>query len=95
MLHLKPAYYRIKYGIKLENTLRDSVKKTYPEVFHITKLVMKHFEELIEQPIDENEVAFIATHFGGWLRKEGVVLDNRQKRLLIVCTNGLGTSKVC
>ncbi|WP_179104385.1 BglG family transcription antiterminator [Virgibacillus proomii] len=94
LLHLKPAYYRIKYGIKLENTLRDSVKKTYPEVFHITKLVMKHFEELIEQPIDENEVAFIATHFGGWLRKEGVVLDNRQKRLLIVCTNGLGTSKL-
>ncbi|NBJ68216.1 MULTISPECIES: BglG family transcription antiterminator [Clostridia] len=94
LLHLKPAYYRIKYGIKLENTLRDSVKQTYPEVFHITKLVMKHFEALIEQTVDDNEIAFIATHFGGWLRREGVILEEKPKKLLIVCTNGLGTSKL-
>lgn len=94
LLHLKPAYYRIKYGIKLENTLRDSVKQTYPEVFHITKQVMKHFEALIEQTVDDNEIAFIATHFGGWLRREGVILEEKPKKLLIVCTNGLGTSKL-
>ncbi len=94
LLHLKPAYYRIMYGIKLENTLLDSVKQTYPEVFQITKQVMKHFEELIEKVVDDNEIAFIATHFGGWLRREGVVLEDKPKRLLIVCTNGLGTSKL-
>ncbi len=37
LLHVKPAFYRMKYGIEIENTLRDSVKRNYPEVFHLTK----------------------------------------------------------
>lgn len=94
LLHLKPAYYRTKYGIKIENSLLDSVKQNYPEVFHLTKKVVHHFEDLIDKTIDENEVAFIAMHFGGWLRKEGVMLEQSLKKLLIVCTNGLGTSRL-
>ncbi|MFD1446788.1 BglG family transcription antiterminator [Oceanobacillus profundus] len=94
LLHLKPAYYRNKYGIQIENTLRDSVKQNYPEIFNLTKKVIHHFEELIGQPIHENEIAYCAMHFGGWLRKEGVMLGQTSKRLLIVCTNGLGTSRL-
>ncbi|WP_051359383.1 BglG family transcription antiterminator [Paucisalibacillus globulus] len=94
LLHLKPAYFRIKYGIKVENELRDMVKQNHPEVFHITKQVIHHFENLLEQSIDDNEIAYIAMHFGGWLRKEGMVIEQRKKRLLIVCTNGLGTSRL-
>jgi mannitol operon transcriptional antiterminator len=94
MLHLKPAYYRIKYGIDVENTLRESVMKNYPEVFHITKKVVHHFEDIIGKRINDNEVAFITMHFGGWLRKEGVTLDHTRKKMLIVCTNGLGTSRL-
>ncbi|MFD2211373.1 BglG family transcription antiterminator [Virgibacillus halophilus] len=94
MLHLKPAYYRIKYGIEVENALRDLVIQNYPEVFHLTKKTVHYFEDLIGQSINENEVAFIAMHFGGWLRKEGVMLEKSRKRMLIVCTNGLGTSRL-
>lgn len=93
LLHLKPAYYRIKYGIQIENALKDLVKQSYPEIFHLTKKVIHHFEELIGHPIHENEIAYSAMHFGGWLRKEGVMLQTR-KKLLIVCTNGLGTSRL-
>ncbi|KRG17077.1 hypothetical protein ACA29_00495 [Lederbergia galactosidilytica] len=94
LLHLKPAYYRIKYGIEIENALRDSVIQNYPEVFHLTKKVVHHFEDLIGQSIAESEVAFIAMHFSGWLRKEGLMLEQTVKRMLIVCTNGLGTSRL-
>ncbi|WP_330949225.1 BglG family transcription antiterminator [Virgibacillus sp. MG-45] len=94
LLHLKPAFYRIKYGIKIDNVLCDSVKENYPEVFLLTKKVIHHFENLIEQPVHDNEIAYIAMHFGGWLRKEGVVLERARKKLLIVCTNGLGTSRM-
>ncbi|HAM80075.1 BglG family transcription antiterminator [Ornithinibacillus bavariensis] len=94
LLHLKPAYYRIKYGIDVENTLRESVMNNYPEVFHITKKVVHHFEDVIGKRINDNEVAFITMHFGGWLRKEGVTLDKTRKKMLIVCTNGLGTSRL-
>ncbi|WP_099159533.1 BglG family transcription antiterminator [Virgibacillus ndiopensis] len=94
LLHLKPAYYRSKYGIYIENVLHDSVKRNYPEIFHLTSKVIHHFEDLIRKPVNENEIAFIAMHFGGWLRKEGVILDQNRKKLLIVCTNGLGTSRL-
>ncbi|MYL40662.1 BglG family transcription antiterminator [Virgibacillus salexigens] len=94
LLHLKPAFYRIKYGIELENDLRDLVKKNYSEVFHLTKKVVHHFENIIGQPMNENEVALITMHFGGWLRKEGVMLEPTRKSMLLVCTNGLGTSRL-
>lgn len=94
LLHVKPAFYRMKYGIEIENTLRDSVKLNYPEVFHLTKKVVHHFENVIGQPINENEIAFLAMHFGGWLRKEGVQLEKTRTKMLIVCTNGLGTSRL-
>ncbi len=94
LIHLKPAYYRIKYGIEVENVLRDSVSQNYFEVFHLTKKVVHHFEDLIGEPINENEIAYITIHFGGWLRKEGVMLEQTRKRMLIVCTNGLGTSRL-
>ncbi|WP_040978562.1 BglG family transcription antiterminator [Oceanobacillus jeddahense] len=94
LLHVKPAYYRMKYGIEIENSLRDSIRQNYPEIFHLTKKVVHHFENVIGQPINENEIAFIAMHFGGWLRKEGVRLEKTRTKMLIVCTNGLGTSKL-
>ncbi|WP_188454894.1 BglG family transcription antiterminator [Virgibacillus oceani] len=94
LLHMKPAYYRSKYGIYLENVLHDSVKRNYPEIFHLTSKVIHHFEDLIKKPVSDDEVAFIAMHFGGWLRKEGVELEQNRKKLLIVCTNGLGTSRL-
>src|SRR5699024_2703072 len=94
LLHLKPTYYRKKYGIQIENVLKDSIKNNYPEIFHLTKKVIHHVENLIEQEIDDNEVAYIAMHFGGWLRQEGVDLELRKKKMLIVCTNGLGTSRL-
>lgn len=94
LLHLKPAYYRIKYGINIENALLESVKRNFPEVFHLTKKVIHHLEDFIGEAVPENEVAFIAMHFGGWLRSEGVMIGSRRKKLLIVCTNGLGTSRL-
>lgn len=93
LIHLKPAYYRIKYGIDMENAMRESIESNYPEIYHLTRKVIHHFENFVGQKLNPNEIAFIAMHFGGWLRKEGVSLQRRRK-MLIVCTNGLGTSKL-
>jgi mannitol operon transcriptional antiterminator len=93
-VHLKPAYYRIRYGIKVENILCDSVEQNYPEVFHLTKKVIHHFERLINQPVNDSEIAYIVMHFGAWLRREGITLSSARKKLLIVCTSGLGTSRI-
>src|SRR5699024_9655864 len=94
LLHLKSTYYRKKYGLQIQNVYKESIKKNYPEVFHITKQVIHHVESFINEKINENEIAYIAMHFGGWLRQEGVTLKEQKKSMLIVCTNGLGTSQI-
>lgn len=93
-IHLKPAYYRIRYGIKVENILQHSVEENYPEVFRLTRKVIHHFERLVKEPVSDSEIAYIAMHFGGWLRREGITLSSVRKKLLIVCTSGLGTSRI-
>ncbi|SDM29323.1 BglG family transcription antiterminator [Sediminibacillus halophilus] len=93
LLHLKPAYYRIKYGIDMGELAFDSVEDNFPEIYQLTKKVIHHFERFVGKKINQSEIAYIAIHFSGWLHKEGLSIQTRRK-MLIVCTNGLGTSRL-
>ncbi|SDJ98244.1 BglG family transcription antiterminator [Sediminibacillus albus] len=93
LLHLKPAYYRIKYGIDMGEQPYESVEDNFPEIYQLTKRVIPSFERFVGKEIDQREIAYIAIHFSGWLHKEGLSIQHR-KKMLIVCTNGLGTSRL-
>jgi mannitol operon transcriptional antiterminator len=93
LIHMKSAYYRLKYGIHLQNELTYSVKEKYHDIFILTKKVIHHIEKFVNQTMSEDEIAYIAMHFGGWLYKEGVKVPTR-KKALIVCENGVGTSRI-
>lgn len=93
LIHLQPAYYRSKYGLKMQNPLTEMIKKKYGDIFLLTKKVIHHFEKLTEQPLHDDEIAFITIHFGGWLRKEGRDPIVR-KKALIICNSGIGTSAI-
>lgn len=92
-LHMKPAFYRVKYGIEIENPLLHMIEKSYEEVYILTKKVVHHFEEYVGKQISEDEIAYITMHFGAWMRKEGIV-PNPRKTALLVCPNGIGTSRM-
>ncbi|WP_050615511.1 BglG family transcription antiterminator [Bacillus testis] len=93
LLHLKPAYFRIKYGIDWSNPLSETVKSTYKDLFILTQKVVHHFEYFLGQPVSDDEIAYIAIHFGGWLDKEGIRVE-RRKKAVIVCASGIGTSRI-
>lgn len=93
LIHLKPAFYRVKYGIEMDNPLADTVRKTYEDIFNLTKRVITHFERAVGKKVSEDEIAFIAMHFGGWMRREGTVPEQRGK-VWIVCASGVGTSRI-
>jgi mannitol operon transcriptional antiterminator len=93
LLHLKPAYYRIKYGLQVENPLVELIKTKYKDLFLITKKVIHHFETAIGKKVSDEETALIALHFGGWLRREGIQPKER-KRAILICANGIGTSAI-
>ncbi|TLS35212.1 BglG family transcription antiterminator [Pseudalkalibacillus caeni] len=89
--HIKPTFYRLKYGVKIANDLASSIQENYQDIFHLTKRVMEHLEHYIGESIPDEEVAYITLHFGGWLTKEKKQVETKY-RAIIVCENGIGTS---
>jgi mannitol operon transcriptional antiterminator len=93
LLHVKPAYYRVKYGLEVESNVAVSIIEKYADIFRLTKKVIHHLEKAVGKNINDNEIALIAMHFGGWMERVGVKPANRKKALL-VCTTGVGTSRL-
>ncbi|HAQ08264.1 MAG TPA: PTS sugar transporter, partial [Bacillus bacterium] len=93
LLHVKPAFYRIKYGLEIESEMTESLKAKYNDVFQLTKKVIVHLEEAAGKEVNDHEVALIAMHFGGWMERVGVKPAER-KNALLVCTTGVGTSQL-
>ncbi|TMU85083.1 BglG family transcription antiterminator [Bacillus sp. BHET2] len=91
--HIKPTYYRLKYELQIANDLAGSIQQTYPDIFHLTKRVMRHLELYVGKTVPDEEVAYITLHFGGWLTKEKKKVETKFKAL-IVCENGIGTSNM-
>jgi mannitol operon transcriptional antiterminator len=93
LLHVKPAFYRIKYGLEIESDVSESIKEKYSDVFRLTKKVIVHLKEAAGKEVSDHEIALIAMHFGGWMERIGAKPANR-KNALLVCTTGVGTSQL-
>ena len=89
--HLKPAIYRIKQGIKLENSIFEEVYESYPQLFKVVESEIGKYKSYLEVDVNKDEIAFLTIHF-----KEA--MDRREikqlKNILIVCGFGYGSSKL-
>ncbi|WP_182201677.1 BglG family transcription antiterminator [Paraliobacillus salinarum] len=91
-MHLKPAIYRYKNNMNVNNPMLESIKVNYPLAFEAGVIASYAIEENFNLAVDENEIGYIALHFGAAM--ERVKLQARAKRCLIVCTTGLGSSQL-
>lgn len=91
-VHLKTSLYRYRFGIQIGNLLCDDIKKQYPELFGITKIAARRLERIIELPIPDEEIAYLALHFGAFLKVSEP--QNDRLRILIVCVNGVSTGNM-
>jgi mannitol operon transcriptional antiterminator len=92
-LHLKPTYYRLKYHVPITNELTESVKQEYPDVFSITKRAVWPIELMMSQKLPDDELAYLAMHFGAWMQKEELP-EVTFGKAIIVCEKGIGTSNI-
>lgn len=92
-IHLKPAYYRFIYNIDVANPLNELIQQQYPDIYALTKKSISPLEQVVGKPISDTELSYLTLHFGGWMRKQGIV-PFAQKRVLLVCANGVGTSRI-
>ncbi|MBE5674315.1 BglG family transcription antiterminator [Staphylococcus sp. SS35] len=87
-LHLNPAINRLQANIETYNPLTDMIKFKYPRLFENVRLALNDcWPELI---FPESEIAFIVLHFGGSIKNQG----NRFLNILVVCSSGMGTSRL-
>ncbi|MEI2328160.1 BglG family transcription antiterminator [Priestia megaterium] len=91
-IHLKTAYYRLLYNIHLPNPMLSAIQTKYQDIVELTKKALLPLENSLQIRINEDEISYFALHFGGWMKKqEG---RQKQKRIVIVCANGIGTSRM-
>lgn len=84
--HMKPALFRFKYGINYRNELKSQIMNEFSQVYRITKIICKKLEKIIDFIISEDEIAYIAIHFGALIEKEQQMIAH--PKVLLVSLNG-------
>ncbi|SHF18024.1 BglG family transcription antiterminator [Alkalibacter saccharofermentans] len=90
--HMKSALIRYKYGIIYDNELKEDLKEEYQAIYRISEIICKELEEIVGNPVNEDDIAYMAMHFGGHLKREKNELSF--PKILLVCLNGIATSKL-
>ncbi|WP_017729638.1 BglG family transcription antiterminator [Halalkalibacterium ligniniphilum] len=93
VLHMKPAYYRIKYSLTTNYTILEKVSEEFEAIHYIVKDSIKPFEDYIGCEIPESEIKFITIFIGGHLINSGETIQLK-KRAIVVCPNGVSISKL-
>lgn len=91
LAHLRPAYFRVKYGMHLTNIGVDKVFKEdtwHKMLFETVKANLEPLEKLVGKSFPIEEIKLITFYFGGVLESRRQS-DNNQQRAAVVCTNGI------
>lgn len=95
LAHLQPTFIRILYGMQITNPVLDMVKQEYPDIFARCVRVAEVLERWLEKPVPETETGFLTIHFGAaMVRLEGRSENIRQVHIGVVCSSGIGISRL-
>ncbi len=94
MLHLKPAYYRIKYHLNLEEQWTNPFNQKFEALHFIVADAFLPLGEFIGEELPESEIFFISLFLGN-----GAIPQNQDglfkpKQAIILCPSGVMTSKI-
>ncbi|MEC5423077.1 BglG family transcription antiterminator [Virgibacillus sp. C22-A2] len=93
LLHVKPAYYRIKYQLTEVNDNEDMVSKEFKELHHLVKQSTTPLSDLIGTRIPESETTYLTMLIGGWLTRQGDSIQEKVKAI-VVCPKGVSVSRL-
>jgi len=90
--HMSSAIIRYSYGIIYDNEIKKDIEEKYQGLYHVVKHIAKKLETYLKVPIPDDDIAYLAVHFGGHLVREEKTLS--VPKVLLVCLNGIATSKL-
>ena len=89
LAHIERAIHRLRENMRISNPLLSEMKEDYPALFDLVDRGMKKI--FVEDEIPEEEVGFVAMHFGAALdRGQG----NFPNSVLIICPSGISSSRI-
>ena len=91
-VHLQTAIPRMKFQMNIRNDVLEVVKSEYPLAFQIVVIASSVIEQEEKDSVNENEIGYIAIHFGAALNRIDIKNDMVIRRALIVCASGMGTA---
>lgn len=92
-VHLMPSVNRMKYNIFIKNSLKEEIKECYSLIFDTTVKVCRYIEEAFKIRFTEDELSYICLHFGAAMEKMNKSYTAK-KRVIVVCSTGIATSKL-
>lgn len=88
--HIEPMLYRLQNEIIIKNDLLNDIKLEYAEIFQQVKSVSQKAQQSFQcNLISDDEIGFLTLYFVKY--KE---LADAQRRVLIMCSSGVGTSEL-
>ncbi|MCV3295516.1 MAG: BglG family transcription antiterminator [Oenococcus sp.] len=96
LAHLRPAVYRVKYKLHLNEIGISQVMPNDPQHKVLASAIRKSIlplEELTGRPFPDEEIDLIAFYFGGDLVQPSDAVPIKQ-RAAVVCTNGVIAAKL-
>ncbi|MEQ8196501.1 MAG: BglG family transcription antiterminator [Clostridiaceae bacterium] len=91
--HLNFAMNRILFNLPINNPLLEDIKKYYPFPYALAKISAEVIERFYDVKVIEDEVGYIALHFGSYVERRNSKYFSITK-IALVCGTGLGTAKL-
>ncbi|BDG59603.1 BglG family transcription antiterminator [Caldinitratiruptor microaerophilus] len=91
ILHLRPAVYRLRYGLRLVNPLKDEILREFPFLVAAVRAAAPALEERLGVRVTVDELTYLAMHVGAHLERQARQLP---PRALLVCGSGIGTARL-
>lgn len=91
--HLRPAMYRLKNDLKLKNPVLTEIKSSYHRLFEIVRSSMAPVENHVGKQFNDEEIGYFTLHFGAALEKRKTKQEV-EKKVLVVCSTGVGTARL-
>ena len=90
--HLRPACFRIMFGIKIRDYYSGLVNVDYDVIKQIIGDLIKPIEEYIGKKFPNDELELLTLYFGSQLHQEQYITP--KVRAVVVCSNGLIVSRM-
>lgn len=87
-IHLNAAIHRLRFNIGIRNDILQVIKKSFPLAFELAVLAARIIETQENLKTNENEIGFLAMHFGVALDRKA----HKKKNCILVCGAGAATA---